>query len=159
MPTKTPISASIGYLHISWSGFELILELLCQKVLNISIKHNCIVFGSMAFGAKKEITISLIKENNLKNKNDIINTINEITKLASRNHLFHSMIYMNEPYSTVRFLKRDLKSGLKMAHKKFTNDSLMQHVRKLSDEIMRLQNLCNISEDGIRLYSDTIKSY
>ncbi|MFV2002866.1 MAG: hypothetical protein ACC619_07770, partial [Paracoccaceae bacterium] len=106
------VFSGMGALHMAWSAYELTLELLSRKILRLSFRNTHIVFGSLSFKAKQEITISLVKESDMANKDEIVQSIRRVSQLASRNHIFHSLLFSNVGGTKADFVKRETGNGL-----------------------------------------------
>jgi hypothetical protein len=156
--SKISVSSGIGLLHISWSTFEITLEILSQRLLGITTEQSHILFSSLGAKAKKEIAVSLTLNSKIGNQDDIVKSIRKILDIASRNHIFHSVMFTNFEKNTVDFVKRDISNDLKLKKKEFGGADFYHKIHELADECINLQALCGISDDDLMAYADHVKT-
>lgn len=152
------VPTSIGFLAVTWSGFEIILELISQKILKIDNEKNSIIFCTLNYKAKKEITVALLSDSNLELRDLMINFIYNIEQSASRNHIFHSMYFSSETGDTYNFLKRGLgRSGYTSKYKKYSESDLSNTIQAVSADVYNLQKLAGLSEEDLHTYAESMR--
>lgn len=157
-PNTLKVPDFIGTIHVSWSNYEITLEVISKRLLNLSDRKGHIVFGSLGVQAKTGIAISLLLESGDSDASDIIKSIKTIGQLASRNHIFHSLMFVNRDWSQVTFVKREAANGLSAKEKKLENEELAAYVHRLADEVVKLQKLASVSNADIQVYADAVKA-
>jgi len=143
------IFAKLGGLHIIWSYFEVLLEIIAMRKMGISERHAHIAFSSLNSKAKQEIAICLL-EDDAKNS-DLIKAIRRVANIATRNHLTHSLVRGGD--ETLLFIKRDISSGLKYKTLKFSQSDFDMKFQELCDAIGEIANLAGVTDDDSDSYA------
>jgi hypothetical protein len=155
MPTITHF---LGGFYLSWSLFELTLEMLCKRELGITDKQTHIVFSSLTFSAKRDIAVSLMRDSDDTNRDAIIAAIHRVPEIAKRNHLTHSLIMTNDNFTKFNFVKREISNGLKAKKLNFNLAEMKTHYDELADAAIALDVLCGFTEAERTAYGNVAKT-
>ena len=145
----------LGIFYYSWSAFEINLEMISKRELGISNRQSHIVFGSLSFTAKMEIALSLLKDSDRPQKDNMIAAIRQVPKVARRNHITHSLITTNPDFSRFVFHKRNIAKGLSTKTLDLNTAAMNRHFDKLNAAANEVERLAGFTADDRKAYVDS----
>lgn len=148
----------MGAVYLSWSLFEINLEMLSKREMGITDLQSHTIFGSLSFSAKRNICIALMKESTDPLKDEIIEAIREVPQLARRNHITHSIIKTSEDFSVFNFVKREVANGLSAKNLKLDAKAMKRHFDDMANAAITLEKLSGFSDADRNAYVDSVKS-
>ena len=129
-----------------------------MRILGISARHSHILFGSLGSKPKQDIAASLTLELEQTDKKKLLDEMRKIPGIASRNHIFHSLFSSNDENSNAVFDKREISNGLAAKRKELSDCQMKDVFDELSNALIQLQELLNISDGDLQAYADSIHS-
>lgn len=129
-----------------------------MRMLGISPKHNHIIFASLGAKTKHEIAVSLTLDQKPPNHEEIITALRKVLNIASRNHVFHSVVSCNADWTYVEFDKREISNGLKVRGREMNAITLRDRINDLTDAAIAFQETAGISNSDIDDYAKILKS-
>jgi hypothetical protein len=121
---RTQFLHDYGSLLSVWSEFELALEVKIAQLAKMEPLTASIVLGSLSFGNKPAILLSLLDEaGDTETGPKITNVINK----ARRNALVHGVVASERDISEIGFVKREVGPKYTVKTSAFTSDSFHEH--------------------------------
>ena len=167
IPGKTPVQSLaisvmfwITYVYhsiflLSWAEFDLILEILIMRELNIKHADACIICGVLQHGAKMETLVSLLarKEHN----KDGISVLRKAQEEAGRNSFAHGFLHTdNDGRAGIYY--REIKNKLTVKRRSLNPRTMVGHAAKFATAVAKVKDHFRVTDDQINDYKNSIAS-
>ncbi len=125
----------LGGFHMSWSTFDIIIEISIAKLINIDFEKANLLLHGMSFSRKFSILKSLL---HLKDpKHEVITILNEFQSLAKRNTLVHGMLGWHD--ESLQFTMRESSNRFRVKKVTLKNDEMRALVASMAELAKELQ--------------------
>ena len=139
----------LGGFHMSWSTFDIIIELSITKLINIDFEKANLLLHGMSFSRKFSILKSLLY---LKDpKHEVITLLNEFQSLAKRNTIVHGMLGWHD--ESLQFTMRESSNRFKVKKVTLKNDEMRALVAKMVELASDLQSKMSIDNEDFDNYA------
>lgn len=150
MPSPHEELHSLGAFVVSWSVYDAVLEVGIIRELGVETLKGSIVTCQISTAHRAGILSALLKLRD--EKHPAVNAIKDLTDMANRNAIHHSL--MEVAPEPVTILRRRLDNGNYKTHRMdFTDGALKAHVLDTNRRIAELQSLLGISDTDISAFA------
>jgi hypothetical protein len=146
-----------GAFLTEWAHFELVIELALKRELGLTYKQTHILCANLQHATKFDILKSLLnqKENTNREK---IRALQNAKDNASRNHLIHALLVHRDKQTVLDFVKREAKGNLVFKSRRYTADSMYEHLRKFGDLVKEAEKLFGITTSHYREHYKAVQA-
>lgn len=137
-----------GAFMVTWSNFEILIEVAIKKALRLSIEEANILLASLGFQAKANILYSLLQLQS--GHSSKISAVRHVITLAERNFLVHGTFF--RPYGRTVIVRREVKHKYSSKAREITADSMDAHCDKVVQAIVKARAVLQVEEDEIVEY-------
>jgi len=162
LPPNAEVLSGLGGFYMSWSAFDLILEIIAKDELGIDSDKAHVVFGTLQMQTKQNIVIALLSLSMRANKDALIRQIRAIPEGANRNLIAHGILSWGKlgDLTDITFHSRKIDGGkLAVRRKNFAANDMVGHGQALNRALSKLQREAGISEDDFQQYFTALKAF
>ena len=142
-----------------WSTFDMILEVIIMRELNISAEKTSILCAGLGFGSKASIACSLLNTRPSSETARTVALIREAQTIGERNSFAHGFFLVNESTAKFQLIRREIRDFYSARIKELDCATMQKHSADFIPKFREIEQHALISEKDLADYAKEIEAH